>query len=320
MTRKAPTGARHASCLSHVPHGYASTGWLCVTTNTVNAAWPLSAALLEDGKTAKPGRPDRDMQPVDRAADMVAFADHLAAVAARHRVTSTTARPIVQAGADGAHAYVRRETVDGEPVAGPSLAECDWRRPVLSSQLPIGPAERVACEHVTAADIPCVLPRWHWTDHVAADGTRTSYAGIVTADTRRWPSAHYDGTVTVRRTAADADTLARMSAELSARLGKAPAFVAGASYSAAPVPVPAPVRKVRARKAPAPVQPAPVDPVAEPAPAPTLSAVPAPVDGRPTCPRCGQTFRKSGAGLAWHLTNRPDCAGPIAATTLSVAS
>lgn len=30
--------------------------------------------------------------------------------------------------------------------------------------------------------------------------------------------------------------------------------------------------------------------------------------GRPICPRCRQSFRKSGAGLAWHLANRPDCA------------
>ncbi len=45
------------------------------------------------------------------------------------------------------------------------------------------------------------------------------------------------------------------------------------------------------------------------APAPSAPAA----DGRPTCPRCGQTFRKSGAGLAWHLANRPDCKpAPIA--------
>lgn len=37
---------------------------------------------------------------------------------------------------------------------------------------------------------------------------------------------------------------------------------------------------------------------------------------RPTCERCGQVFRKSGAGLAWHVANRPDCARPA----LSIAS
>jgi hypothetical protein len=56
----------------------------------------------------------------------------------------------------------------------------------------------------------------------------------------------------------------------------------------------------------------PVAPVDDTAPVATLTAVPAPAaDGRPTCPRCGQTFRKSGAGLAWHVANRPDCA-PVA--------
>lgn len=28
---------------------------------------------------------------------------------------------------------------------------------------------------------------------------------------------------------------------------------------------------------------------------------------RPTCPRCGQVFRRNGNGLRWHLENRPDC-------------
>jgi len=29
---------------------------------------------------------------------------------------------------------------------------------------------------------------------------------------------------------------------------------------------------------------------------------------KPTCPRCGRTFRKSGVGLAWHVANNPKCA------------
>lgn len=28
---------------------------------------------------------------------------------------------------------------------------------------------------------------------------------------------------------------------------------------------------------------------------------------KPTCPRCGRTFRKSGVGLAWHIANNPEC-------------
>ncbi len=40
--------------------------------------------------------------------------------------------------------------------------------------------------------------------------------------------------------------------------------------------------------------------------APVVASAPV---ARPTCHRCGQLFRKSGSGLAWHLANRPDCAG-----------
>lgn len=49
--------------------------------------------------------------------------------------------------------------------------------------------------------------------------------------------------------------------------------------------------------------------IAARAPAPVLAAVPAPEPRtRPTCERCGQTFRLSGNGYAWHVANRPDCA------------
>lgn len=55
----------------------------------------------------------------------------------------------------------------------------------------------------------------------------------------------------------------------------------------------------------------PIGPTAPTAPTapPQLASVPsiAPA-GRPSCPRCGQTFRKHGAGLVWHVDNRPDCA------------
>jgi len=30
--------------------------------------------------------------------------------------------------------------------------------------------------------------------------------------------------------------------------------------------------------------------------------------GKPTCPRCGRKFRKSGVGLAWHIANNTNCA------------
>lgn len=44
-------------------------------------------------------------------------------------------------------------------------------------------------------------------------------------------------------------------------------------------------------------------------PAVILAAVAAPAGAeRPSCPRCGQTFRPHGNGRAWHIANRPDCA------------
>lgn len=60
------------------------------------------------------------------------------------------------------------------------------------------------------------------------------------------------------------------------------------------------------------VQVEPAAPVAAPEsePAPESAAVPS---GRPVCERCGQTFRLSGNGYAWHVANRPDCAKSRAA-------
>jgi hypothetical protein len=49
-------------------------------------------------------------------------------------------------------------------------------------------------------------------------------------------------------------------------------------------------------------RPAVVEPI--PVPRPALVVV---RDGRPSCPRCGQTFRKNGTGATWHAINRPDC-------------
>jgi hypothetical protein len=63
------------------------------------------------------------------------------------------------------------------------------------------------------------------------------------------------------------------------------------------------------------IEPEP-EPDVEPV-APILAPVPEST-GRPTCPRCGQVFRKSGAGLAWHVANRPDC--KPAAPALSVVA
>jgi hypothetical protein len=69
-------------------------------------------------------------------------------------------------------------------------------------------------------------------------------------------------------------------------------FTPPAHYAAAGT-SPAYARPARARKAPREAR------TAGPAPAAT---------GRPSCPRCGRSFRRSGVGLAWHLANYPGCA------------
>lgn len=71
--------------------------------------------------------------------------------------------------------------------------------------------------------------------------------------------------------------------------------------------------------APEPVAVAPEPVQVEPVALPVAVALPA-RDARPTCPRCGQTFRLSGTGYAWHLANRPDCAAKVAPVAPSVAA
>ncbi len=78
--------------------------------------------------------------------------------------------------------------------------------------------------------------------------------------------------------------------------------------AAEPVTAPEPVQDApSAEQAPEPIQ-VPLAPVA-----PVAAVLAAPSAERPTCPRCGQTFRLSGNGRAWHVANRPDCAGRSAA-------
>ena len=44
-------------------------------------------------------------------------------------------------------------------------------------------------------------------------------------------------------------------------------------------------------------------PIPEPVGASALTLI----QPHPTCERCGQSFRLSGTGYAWHVKNRPDC-------------
>lgn len=38
--RKAPSGRKHAGCIDHVAHAAGPAGWLCISTNVIDRAWP----------------------------------------------------------------------------------------------------------------------------------------------------------------------------------------------------------------------------------------------------------------------------------------
>lgn len=203
MTARPPTGARHAPCADHIRHPYPSNGWLCVADI--------------------PGR----------AADMVAFADHLSRVAAEHRERELARRAIP---ADGSHARLLSEA-------------------------------RAAGIDVCTSAKKCLLgPAWHMH--------------------REAP---------VPEPEPDVEAIRRLAAALTARKA------AKQSPAAAPAPVTRKAASASEPKAPK-REPAAAPPTAPEPKRPTATRE------RPTCPRCGQTFRMSGIGLAWHLANRPSCA------------
>jgi hypothetical protein len=94
----------------------------------------------------------------------------------------------------------------------------------------------------------------------------------------------------------------------------------GTTHIGAPVQPVKVSRKARARRTTPTAIPSAdaLDAVRAPAPMPVLAALP-PVlaDGRPTCERCGQVFRKHGTGYAWHVANRPDCAASVARPSIA---
>jgi hypothetical protein len=424
VTRKAPTGKAHASCLDHVPHAYTRSGWLCVTTNREDVAWPHAAAVTlpirdvggspYEGPTMPAGRPQ--WVEVDRAADMVAFADHLAAVAAAHRAVELARRDVP---ALTAADYAIEDAVPGHPgavmrryplpagAAFAGLSHLPWGRPAAVEPAPVpapvrklarkpSPAVRASRRRELAAIMPAPVVEPAAVDYAAADAfvadghdmhDRDAVAGtlararaaepvepepvepepapIVRGRGRRQCPVHGRAGLATCDTCGDAWPVEDMTA------GEYSAARHDALYPAAPEPEPEPEPEpVAVEPEPAPVvepepEPAPVvepavwhcEPcdrdypapvvshaiyhvttaadvvatnraamlayLAETAPAaPILTAVPAPepapaTDGRPTCDRCGQTFRKAGAGLAWHNANRPDCA-PVAPVLAAV--
>lgn len=144
MTRKAPTGAKHASCLDHIEYGAVTkSGWLCISTTAENRAWPPLEIARPDGGAEGPyiprGAVARDMQPVDRAADMRAFVDHVATVAAAARVRELARRDVP---AITAAEYAILDPVPDVP--GATMARYPRRSQGSGSHLPYVDAETIA--------------------------------------------------------------------------------------------------------------------------------------------------------------------------------
>lgn len=394
MTRKAPTGARHGSCLDHVPHAYASTGWLCITTAVDDVTWPHAAEHVppagHEGPSLPASRPD--WRPVDRAADMVRFADHLAAVAAEHRAAEVARRdipadpdsvrprltnaktgavtlgdpPIAHAAGTLAHlgagspapepepapvrkARTRRETVapailaaepvtaEPEPVdtiAEPEPVETDAQyrarhdaTTAAAGRETVGYVDRLGYLHCLACAVDPIAngaepvyrdARPHCAEPCDSCGRTLDGSPAPAEPETDMTDDHGAILATVTAPEPEPVTVATCADCGHVDHGGRPCDTCD---DRAQVGTYAPCATVTAEPEP---EPEPVAMIAEPvdtAPAPILAAVtaPEPGAGRPTCPRCGQTFRKSGAGLSWHLANRPDCAGARPAA-LSIAN
>lgn len=337
MTRKAPSGKRHIPCYSHIPHGYPSSGWLCITT-----------------------------KDPDRPAAMVAFADHLAAVAAVHR-TAEIARWSVPS--DPTTAMVATtDARTGEPGPfHPVIAHTDGavHLPLASranyasaAQLAVAPVKArkaspavrasrrrelaAIAESLAPIDIvdrsgtDCTGPAAPDTVAIIVDGTTVAeYRHVNIApdpapapEPTDWHCADCDADYplpVVSHAVFHPPTAEQAEAQRVAWL--AGDINAYGRWASEPAPEPArdtidaidDVENVAAAlevlAEPTAYLPAVVElaaSIAEPVPVLAAVAAPGPTE-RPTCPRCGQMFRKSGAGLAWHVANRPDC-GPAVLT------
>lgn len=421
MTRKAPSGARHAPCITHVAHDYTASGWLCITTNVENAAWPASnyvetpASIPDTPEHPAVVRIPRDMRPIDRQADMVAFADHLVHVAAAHAVTERS-RPAAEPYPDGIGRYAAsgyRAAADRDAIARLS-ADLTARRtgipapdtyaaavaavqpaPKVRKARTVKPTAVVAPEPVSFPDHalrPITAPGEHERSHGHIGWTRTLESGLAEVYTNGpavirapvgnvmagnyrlgrdwWPSgATYEpmwrpltfDTVADAMAAEPAPVLDALTlcnaCDVRAMEPDSPAGLCAecerdARAQTEPEPDPEPiaepeptaytdpelVREVRRGPAdvavdmlagpgwvlarseaiaagliPAP-EPEPASIAPEPA-APVLTVVQP--DGRPTCERCGQVFRKHGTGAEWHRVNRPDCASTAARPSIA---
>lgn len=294
--RKEPSGGKHGPCTTHVPHPYTTNGWLCVN--------------------GEPGRADA----------MLAFADDLSSIAARHHEAEAL-RPTADGTAARWHEPIRIDP-DGRPVmpAGVCTMKNAHNGPrafcggTIHLHTMGGPAIRSKCAGHTCRAIvgpavvetpaPIVKARKTSTRHIhrTADGGAV-FVGMSCAECGHAPIAQHDG-VSIGQESRILSTPFALPDPIAAAdaldiYDERVNIEAARAILADPVkPGPMLDQLSRTILSPArslvePTRPEPI-PVARPA----LVVV---RDGRPCCPRCGQTFRRNGTGAAWHAVNRPDC-------------
>jgi len=166
---------------------------------------------------------------------------------------------------------------------------------------PYGPGGRLCVDQVDCATVTDA-ERIAWADDLAAIAAAHHDAEVVlraipAIGAPDIPADHGGAGYLAQYRRQTDDGLAELAAAFNARRGTTPRDPEPSKHKRAPRKA-APVKRPRLSAVP---------PTADPAAAPTA-------EGRPTCPRCGQSFRKprhgqtGSVGLTWHLENRPSCA------------
>lgn len=326
MTRKAPAGVKHARCLDHVPHSYPSSGWLCITTRDETRAADM--AVFADHLMAVAARHSaaERSRPIGDGGESL-----LASVGHTTEVYGSPRKDVCDDAKDctnGVHASasIHLHPVSGGHLPWDNVAERESRarlaaafaasqgRPVatISAETPapvVRKARKVA---------PVVLPELTAEDIERArrdDVGEPSDTGTAVAHEFGQPCdcgacvepAPESCPATNGRT-----TCVKVAGHKGAHdCPTQPTDPCDFFLHSSGIP---PSRCVllighEATHEYPPIAASASEPTVEPI------ALPAPVAlaTRPTCPRCAQVFRVKGTGLAWHLANRPDCAGLIAA-------
>lgn len=292
-TRKAPTGPKHDRCIGHVEHPYPAKGVLC-----------FGAVIGEAG--------------------MVEFADHLATVRAEHSAADSAEREAMHLAARPgairpaakrsskrrtnliAGAYVAPEHVIGQSFSGRATVSTTAADAAALADLV---ARYRAMRGLPAVDAPAIVApvrkaRPVKVAPVVAEPIAETPASVVTPEPDTYAAA-----VAIAADRPDPCTECGHAAHGATCSTCDDAAQVGTYSPCADV---APVVATIAPSHPYRFD----DTIRHPGESRIACAAchaqdPAPVSApadRPTCPRCGQSFRVKGSGLSWHLVNRPDCA------------